>query len=302
MEETLDILKYIQDTFGICQVEKEYVYHYTTAEGLKGIIDNGFWVTERNFLNDKMEFKIAEDLCFEYWDKTIRDKSLLRRIKDGFSKYFRQLNSLFDENLAYDGIYVLSLSEKKDNNLLWSNYTENEGFCIAFDAKAFCNNPDSKPLITGKVIYDKDKQQDLIKKGLEEFILHEAYHMTEWDKMLKFDDKEFEKFCFDGSLICNLYNMFFKSECFRGEEEYRVVFLSAEDSDNLKLGKPSYRIRNGVIVPYYEYKQSNLKEIIKEIWIGPKSNKELISKSLTFFLKDRGLKAKIIPSPIPLIW
>ena len=44
----------------ICQ-KGDKLYHYTTAEGIRGIVENReFVATKSDFLNDKMEFQYCE--------------------------------------------------------------------------------------------------------------------------------------------------------------------------------------------------------------------------------------------------
>lgn len=38
------------------------LYHYTSAEGLMGISNGEIWITEKSFLNDSTEFRIANEV------------------------------------------------------------------------------------------------------------------------------------------------------------------------------------------------------------------------------------------------
>lgn len=60
------------------------LYHYTSAEGLVGILNGEAWVTERHFLNDPSEFSVATDVFLEVADKHIDDKDRLARFKRAF--------------------------------------------------------------------------------------------------------------------------------------------------------------------------------------------------------------------------
>ena len=44
--------------------EGDKLYHYTSAAGLKGIVEKEFWVTESHFLNDRSEFQNDKEACF----------------------------------------------------------------------------------------------------------------------------------------------------------------------------------------------------------------------------------------------
>lgn len=54
--------KDIDDYLLTKQEEGDILYHYTSAEGLQGILGGEFWITESRFLNDITEFHIATDV------------------------------------------------------------------------------------------------------------------------------------------------------------------------------------------------------------------------------------------------
>ena len=57
---------YTYTYFNIPAIEEgNNVYHYTSAEALMGICRKEFWVTERHFLNDKLEFQIGTSTVLE---------------------------------------------------------------------------------------------------------------------------------------------------------------------------------------------------------------------------------------------
>ena len=47
------------------------LFHYTSAEGLLGILGGEFWITESQFLNDVTEFHVATDVLMEVLERNI---------------------------------------------------------------------------------------------------------------------------------------------------------------------------------------------------------------------------------------
>ena len=47
------------------------LYHYTSAEGLMGISNGEIWITEKSFLNDSTEFRIANEVFYDIIDEKI---------------------------------------------------------------------------------------------------------------------------------------------------------------------------------------------------------------------------------------
>lgn len=69
-QEQETITKTIDETLLIPILGKgKKLYHYTSAAGLQGICSGEFWVTERSFLNDTMEFQVATKIFCEVIDK-----------------------------------------------------------------------------------------------------------------------------------------------------------------------------------------------------------------------------------------
>ena len=91
-------------------------------------------------------------------------------------------------------------------------------------------------------------------------------------------------------------SMAFKSECFKHEEEVRVVLIVPKESDCFKV---QYQISNGYIKPFIEC--SFPIEIVKSIMIGPLIEDEIAEAGLRTFL-DRNMfnSVNIEKSKIPI--
>lgn len=125
------------DEYLLTVLEKgDTFYHYTSAEGLQGILGGEFWITESHFLNDITEFHIATDVFSEVIDYNLNDETTKERIKRAVSKSLELFTSddiQDDEKVGYDGYYVISFCLDKDSILMWSEYSDFCGYCIEFD-------------------------------------------------------------------------------------------------------------------------------------------------------------------------
>lgn len=104
--------------------ESEYFYHYTTVEGLRGIIENKcLWATEIGFLNDPSETHYIEDIIRQICKKSPDCK----KIYDYFNS--ESYKSLFFDNTSK---YIISMSEARDSLSMWNYYAKGNGYCIKF--------------------------------------------------------------------------------------------------------------------------------------------------------------------------
>lgn len=102
----------------------DIIYHYTSAEGLRGIVADGeIWLTNTAFVNDTTE-------CRAFWSLRTDDvlgsgsfpnKHVEERWKSSGKK------SPFEENIYY----MASFSKAKNSLVQWRAYG---GFCIGFEA------------------------------------------------------------------------------------------------------------------------------------------------------------------------
>ena len=146
------------------------LYHYTTIDGLKGIIKNrSLWLTHTSTLNDPTELKYGKEIILN-----ILHSEIGNRHEEIINKF---LNSLIGEVNSFDEImyeaYVACFC--KSDNLLsqWRAYGHrgggyNLGFTFTSNTK-FYQTPDhtekESHVILRKIIYDYNKQQKIVKIG-----------------------------------------------------------------------------------------------------------------------------------------
>lgn len=219
----------------------ETLYHYTTPDGLIGIIrDNSLWATSAFYLNDAQELLGGVQLAHERL-RCIRDAAtdahqaelidwLLHRIRDVGTA----------ERMT---AYVCSLSANGDLLSQWRAYCRGGGFAIAFPADQLRNHVAAQQFALCQCAYSVDDHNKLINDTLERVALP-------WTRMSQSSSSEGnERFKVSGKLVWELIRTAsqLKNASFAEERESRIVSQPEKRFDAEKL---HFRTRNGLIVPY----------------------------------------------------
>ena len=251
-------------TFMLSPVANEYhkmipdiLYHYTTADGLIGIVNNReLWFSRYDCLNDAGQGKYI----LEVYKKTIElledvyDSTFLNEIKDikpDYHQYFRMDNSPVTRTEDSESYYALSVnttpylccfSMENDSLPMWNYYSKNgryEGYNIGFQKAAIQDA--MKNTTIGCCIYDEKDQIEILKKCIEEAYIN---HMKNGHSMDEIRNR------YAGVLAT--WGLQFKHPMFMHEKEVRVVYLRPDEDKHIaeKNEKLSYRQMQGIIIPY----------------------------------------------------
>ncbi|PGD44273.1 hypothetical protein COM17_08395 [Bacillus altitudinis] len=269
-----------QDLLFSDEIYNKYkVHHYTNINGLEGILKEGeFWVSQADFLNDKTEMKYTFDMSKEIFSSICKEKKKSQDEINTFSHLFDEAVNRNKENGT--NYYTLSFSRNPDSNLLWSNYSQDDGYSITFKFKELFDgltqdrNSGGPLPIASKVIYEKSEQKSKLLKLLSEII--DRFE----DKTNKGNyDVNSDGFIINAITVLEWYSIFFKDECFSQEEEFRIAFLYLRNSD-AKIY--DCRISNGTFIPYVKIKIDC--NSVKGVTIGPKNNMDINKEGLRKFL------------------
>ncbi|WP_163934245.1 DUF2971 domain-containing protein [Paraferrimonas sp. SM1919] len=269
------------------------LYHYTSAEGLKGIINSeSLWATDCRFLNDSTEFH--DGLSFTIEELAKRNSTLCTEL----SEYLKSDTSNFLEVVTP---YITSFCADGDLLSQWRGYSSSsEGYCIEFDfsdSDLWCYNVTYSDLIP--VIYAPDKKIKAINSIIDRIIeiFENAPSEEQSNKNLYLP------------LLANSFRPLlasFKNESFSEEKEIRAIF-SLHSVQNEKYSE--FRISNGAFIPYLigSFKQATDKQLFKRAQLPitkiilPPSAGETARKGLELFLDSSGYSRKLITSSkIPL--
>lgn len=267
------------------------VYHYTSLEGLIGIVDSrSVWMTEFGYLNDLREVRYGVDLLLE---------NLRQMLKDDNEAGVRDLLSAWVEKLegAPNRVCITSFSADGDSLSQWRAYGP---VAIGFPVHPLALHVDQGRL--QPVEYDPEVQRKLLRIYVHHLVAAFAadvrggrlgrtpdlYHKS--DRLLELA-------------------VFFKDPAFRSENEYRLAYIDYPDvlgSLGLKSPPKSFKVSKGRIVPYVPstdvlrsaHRQFPLE--ISEVILGPESD-ELLERGVCEFLNERGLSKVVVRrSLVPL--
>lgn len=236
-----------------------HVYHYTTAEGLYGILEsNAVWAADCRFLNDTSESQVGVAKA--------REISRSRRFSNKtpqLVEFYRDLGG-FLRRESPEPNFVFSLSEREDDLTQWRTYAnDGMGFTVGFSSeKLLENSQDNEGAFEfSKVLYGSREQDTLLRDLFNNFEnkikaieptasdLDDAAMLLDW-------------------LISN-YSTLFKHSSFRSEREWRVNTYNLMDDDSQTV---KVRAKSGRLIPYIPLNLGKFerdKLPITRIGIGP---------------------------------
>lgn len=287
--------------------EMGIVYHYTSADGVTGIIDkNEIWMSNAAFMNDTTELRmlVGAQNILEDSDFT---NDAVKRAWQGF-----------DRDRTINEYYLASFSGKKDSLEQWRAYGN---FCIGFDAKKL-GIKRNVPLY--KCVYTNN--------GIKRWILSKE-KITEWDGLM--DDQEKRDAAYN---LLYVASMKYKNSHFKNENEVRLITTSHQNwlynnspemyEDDLPIHFRRHTVY-GFPVPYVKFfieqdngnnakrgketeqemkirklKEEGKKERkllpITEVIVGPMAHQKEAKAACEIILAERGYKGvKVTSSNIP---
>jgi DUF2971 family protein len=145
------------------------LYHYTSQEGLLGILfSKTLWATRIQYLNDSTEFAYALGLLKNAFTLDDHQRSLTNRIslQPALDASRKALDAL-----KLVPIQVACFSEKQDDLSQWRGYCAGgSGFSIGFDPNQLVEAADRRAAFIAPCIYDCDRQSQLVKQLVGGFI------------------------------------------------------------------------------------------------------------------------------------
>jgi hypothetical protein len=250
------------------------LFHYTTMEGLKGIIKTeSLWTTKIHYLNDASELTKSLAMAGKILNslKTGNDKKDKTKIE--------AINQMIQDvkNWEQTNICVASLCTNGDLLSQWRGYgTFGSAYSIGFNTKQLEDKISDSKFEIGRCAYYSDKEYfNVIYKYIEDTISQSA-KVSE----------------FIGTLIRKAALM--KMDCFREEDEWRVVSWEPKLFDDEDF---EFRVGRSMIIPYFAI-PIDVSSIV-EVKIGPCHHPELVEDAIAgmFFKYNKS----DVPIKLPLI-
>ena len=237
-----------------------YLYHYTTAEGLIGIIkQQEIWATDIFYLNDQKEFRWAIDLAKQHLNKYINMPS----------RYDSMARALPDVGpLQRCPVYVCSFSEKEDDLSQWRAYCPQGGFAIGFLKSKLGRVAKRQGFDLDRCVYGNQEQTSMINDAIHSVISDGDRTRASMQPITEFeyspDVNEWE-----GRWLKRVITEvapLLKHKTFAAEKEWRLVSTTRDAERRENLG---FHVRGNMVVPYRRVK---LKEYVWDgarIIVGP---------------------------------
>ena len=291
----------------------EKLYHYTTAEGVRGIVENReFMATKSDFLNDKLEFQYAVEVMERLTEKYIVHASLQERFFSRLKQEIERMGIItpvcdVEGDCHMEGLsfYVVAFSKLQNNALLWAEFTDFKGYCLEFDYTKLVEGFQHRVFLHGTVIYDEEEQMNGLLESLLSCIrnlqdggMNDLEGFFEEDAVVS--DTSLQKLAEEMAVVVSVYAMFFKKGFFEGEEEYRFVFPPL--INELGMAKPKFRLLDQIFLPYimveFDRKQESIP--MESVMVGAKNNSDIAVRGMKYFLRSQGLDIPVLLSDIPL--
>ena len=281
--------------------DKLLINHYTTLEGLKGILNTrSSWCTDTSSLNDPMELEYGKKLIIDKLNEEIKseENNTIKKLLDNLVLYV----NIFNKHLYR--VFIACFCE--DDNLLsqWRAYAGkgvgyNIGFNFETDTK-FSHNPenlsDESHIILRKIIYNVNEQSKIINRSIA-IIIEEAKRVEEY-----FSNRGGLPEAWPSQAALETVNTLFdiitsfKNPAFREEQEWRLIKVIDPDQLTELL---QFRDLNGRLTPYistliYENDEDNYFCPISKIRFGPVLDEKITKSNLELFVKKAASSANNI--------
>lgn len=275
-------------------VNEKIIYHYTSLEGLLGIIESkSIWATNILYLNDASELNYSGDLLKEQlllkFPVLNKGKSGLGDILSGSLSiedlFFKIMLEVIDIGTLTDHIrfFVCSFSDEMDLLSQWRGYCPRGiGFSLGFKFNKLKEYTKRYGFSIWPCIYDKKEQIAGVEKLIEL-----ASHQIK-----KSPDMDFSEYDAWTTIVVYFLDKylriapFYKHPKFKEEKEWRMMKSLQTDKDNETI---KYRPGQSMVVPYIEIplpkEEENL--IIDKIVVGPTHGPLLSKASAEMLLRSK---------------
>lgn len=280
-------------------VTPQVLWHYTSAEGLRGIIESGrVWASQASFLNDAREMSYGLELFFEVLGE--RDLSHLQPPAQAWIAKWAsgEPGTVLQQWLRENAVpFVACFCAHGDLLSQWRGYGPGGGYAIGFadhPPQAWVQSA-GHGLQLRRVVYDPVEQRAHIADVIERLIA----------ALDRAPDTAEAQTAFVNNLTDAAAHVaaHCKDPAFAEEQEWRIIYQRLEDATRLDL---KHRSAGNVLVPYVELPLAAAvgadagKLPITEVRVGPNVDVTLGTLGAASLLRAAGFDVPVTPSAAPL--
>ena len=241
------------------------LFHYTTADGLQGIIEKDvIWATNYRYVNDLTEFLYANEIL---------KAELLARLPSASPLVHAVLDAILNTRDLLVGaadIFIACFCEEGDLLSQWRAYGgRGGGYAIGYQDIAIRTSLIGSDYRLYKVTYDEPKQREIIRSLLDEFFVAVEELARGWKPPPSSPPVIYSKFEEGhvsimsglpeplGNLCWHLSEAFvrvaccFKSINFACESEWRIVHVRVNEPMGASYDL-QFRTSGAILIPYIE--------------------------------------------------
>ena len=303
--------------FRFSQEPPENVCHYTTGDGLKGIVQKkALWASAAYYLNDTSEVEYGCRMAAGLIDSALsRDQSPL--VNSALSELSRNLKGEPNAQMRSQTIFLSCFCESDNLLSQWRAYGRPGGFALSFkSARVLELRPKFGSLSTAlvRVLYDRDEQESSLRALIDkvsELLVDPAITTGAltgpWARGIERAVGEYLSQTFM-SLVTS-----FKSPAFAEELEWRLVarpfftsFPTVPQDGLAEVRKiVDFRSTERGLVPYIELTplaNVRLADIISQVRFGPTANPGLARSATRLLLDSNDLESvEVVGSDISVL-
>jgi len=277
----------------------DVLYHYTTMEGLLGIVRTGkLWLSHIKYLNDSLEYEFLWNLLKVRVDRRIRTSAQLEKAER------ERLLSLLGFRADLETFVASFSADGGDRLSQWRGYCPNGiGFSIGFSGlllEDFVNQHNSDP-VPSKLTASVMPIQYLSEDDAEKF---DEIIVGGWKSPVESPGLTKERMF---STLMSAFAWAYKHNSFKEENEWRLTLSSfslpppkprhelSPAVERILYGPEnpipglSFRPGKSMLIPYREINLRKLEtDFIKRITIGPTPHKDLSLKAVEELLRSHG--------------
>lgn len=261
---------------------RDTLYHYTTLQGLLGIVDSGVLrASDIRYMNDSTELRHTLELL---------EQHITRRIMAG-TDHPTLLNALLEwlSHRIVSGPMLFGASFRANGNLLsqWRGYSvHGKGVSLGFEPRWLERRANEQRFQMARCIYDSRQQEALVEE-IVDAVEDDADQVAEGHGSTV-DAGIFQR------LEARLLRIaaVLKHPAFEEEQEWRLVSPVMDECLDCPV---SFREGVSMLVPWYPFRLAEASGEpfpLDHVYLGPTANIDLSMNSLRLYLRKRGVGPK----------